>query len=83
MPHAHQAALSLPSLSGWGEGEDGKKPLGVKEKGSLIKQKQRPDREAKENKIFIIFFPSTGGVKPFPEKQSFSMCSSHSRKQMS
>lgn len=81
MPGAHQAALSPPLLSGWGEGEDGKKPLGVKEKGSLIKQKQRPDSEAKENKIFILYFPSTGDVKPLPDEQSFSMYLS--RKQMS
>jgi len=42
------------------------------DEGSLIKQKQRPCAEAKENKRFILYFPSAGDVHPLPRKKGFS-----------
>jgi len=38
------------------------KRLMSQDKGSLIKQKQRPCVVAKENKRFILYFPSAGNV---------------------
>jgi len=38
------------------------------DKGSLIKQKWRWCTEAKENKIFILCFPSAGDVQALPTK---------------
>jgi len=42
------------------------KKLMGQDKGSLIKQKQRPRLEVKENKRFILCFLSAGHVQPLP-----------------
>jgi len=41
------------------------KKLMGQDKGSLIKQKQRLSAEAKENKKFVLYFPSAGTVQPW------------------
>ena len=83
-PGAHQAALSLPSSAGQGEEKTRrKKTLVGQEKGSSIKQKQRPHTEAKENKRLILYFPSAGDVQPPPGKQGFSTHSGCSGRQAS
>jgi len=51
-------------------------------KGSLIKQKQRPHVEAKENMRFIFHSPSAGDARSLPWKHGFSMHSSCSGTQM-
>ena len=57
------------------------KNLVGEDKGSLIKQKQRPRVEAKENRRFILSFPSAGDVQPLPGKQGFSTRSGCSGRQ--
>jgi len=47
--------------------EDGKTLLD-QDKGSLIKLKERPCLEAKENRTFILYFSSAGNVQPLPGK---------------
>lgn len=42
------------------------------DKGSLMKQKQMPCMEAKENKRFVLYFPSLSNVQQLPGKQDFS-----------
>lgn len=44
-----------------------KNPMG-QDKGSLIKQKQRPCTKVKENKRLIPYFPSAGDVQSLPGK---------------
>ena len=51
-----------------GEENNMEKNLMGQDKGSLIKQKQRLCVEAKENKRFILYFPSAGDVQPLPGK---------------
>jgi len=53
------------------------------DKGSLIKQKQWPCMEAKENEIFILYFPSAGDIQPLPGQQGFNTCSDCSGRQTS
>lgn len=66
VPGAHQAALLLFFLSGTERDKiRWKKTLVCQDKGSLMKQKQRPLMESKENKRFILYFRY---VQPAPGK---------------
>ena len=57
-----------PQQDSRGENKRGKKLVG-QDKDSLIKQKQRLRVEEKENKRFILYFPSAGDVQPLLGKQ--------------
>lgn len=75
VPGAHQAALSLSFLSRTErEKIRQQKSLVCQDKGSLMKQKQRPLMESKENKRFILYFryvqipPGMQGVVALEDK---------------
>jgi len=61
--------------AGQGRRKKDEKELVGQEKGSSVKQKQRPLMEAKENKRFILYFSSSGHAQPLSRKYGFSMCS--------
>lgn len=84
MPDVHQAVLWLYLLSRMGKGEKTRwKKLVGQDKGSLIKQKQRPLAEAKENKIFIftLYLSPAGNLQPLLRKLGFSTRSGFFRRQ--
>lgn len=71
MSGVHQATLSLSLSTGQGKENKMKNNLMDLDKATLTKQTLCV--EAKENKIFILYFPWADNDQPLPGKQNFSM----------